>query len=802
MFTLTGAGGIGKTRLAWEVLRIQARARSAWFCDLRAVHSNERVVAAIAAPVAPVGREPATSFDELVTDLGASPDGLLVLDNFEQLLSAASTVRALRTQLPLLRILVTSRARLSIAGERVIDVPPLAPDDAVALYVRRVHELGASPGNDLTLLHTLAARLDGLPLALELAAGRARLLSTEEIVRRTEADLTLLAHHGPVDDARHTTLTASITASWDLLTHAEQHALAACSVFAEDFSIEAAEHVIAAAPGEPPALDLLMALRDKSLLSSTRHRGRLSLYVATRAFATEQLRKDATQFRRATRAHAGYFAARAEELSWSRTLHGTRSDTDLRNDLLRDLHDVANAMETTSSWTGDGDQRAHAALVDAVCTLHGTTPERALELVAPALRSETLLLWQRVRLLSTRRSMLNALGRQVGDDGMDALRLRDDVPATLRAFLHCMNGVQLRLSGLYEGAWTEHEAAAHLLLGQDVPRMLAMNTACMGRLQADFGDVARSRQLNNDARAEAAAVGDRWLEALAIANLAQLAQSEAHWLDAETLLNRALALLEQTRETYYIAIYRTASGDLMQECGRCADGRAQYQAADEFLSAWPGHRCTTLMYAAWAAMEAESGDLLRADFLLAKARKSISNPALANPTVVLGLALHGARVDLARGATSAIDDARALLELNGETLAHSFDLRFAARMLTRALAAREPSREDPPPQCMHIAFNADSFSLGESGPVDLRKRGAMRRILAALVEQHRQAPGTAIDPLALVACAWPDERLSATSASTRLRVAISALRKLGLREVLHTRHEGYLLAPGLSLVPI
>ncbi|HKE98795.1 MAG TPA: BTAD domain-containing putative transcriptional regulator [Actinomycetes bacterium] len=286
--TLTGPGGVGKTRLAVEAA---ARAAThhpggAWLCELAAVTDPGAVDQLTATLLGVQQRRGRTVLERLVEFLRPQ-HLLLVVDNCEHVLDAAATlVQALVHGSPGVSVLATSREPLGVDGEHVRPVPPLAVPDAaggadparagqaaaVELFRRRAE--AAHPGftlTDATLgpVAEICRRLDGVPLALELAATRVPSMTPHEILERLQDRFRLLRSGRRIAQARHRTLRGLVDWSYELLTEAERHVFDRVSVFAGDFPVEAAEDVAACAGVDPAeVLDLLAALVDKSMVAT------------------------------------------------------------------------------------------------------------------------------------------------------------------------------------------------------------------------------------------------------------------------------------------------------------------------------------------------------------------------------------------------------------------------------------------------------------------------------------------------------------------------------------------------------
>jgi predicted ATPase/DNA-binding CsgD family transcriptional regulator len=304
LLTLTGPAGVGKTRLALEAAGalLGAFPDGAWFADLSPINDPRNVpcTVAVALGFSAIGEKP--DLVHVESHL-RSRQALLVLDNFEQVIGAAYQVNRLLVSCPGLVVIVTSREPLSFAWERQLPVRPLdlptpdsnpsalAPNPAVALFLERARH--ADPGFRLTFdnagaVARLCARLDGLPLALELAAARCNLLPPAAMLERLEAGQPLLAGRGEHPE-RHRSLRSAFASSFELLSEAERIGFARLGVFAGGWSLEAAQAVIS--PGGEDTLTLLAALADHSLIQPvpTATEARFTMLETLRTFALEAL---------------------------------------------------------------------------------------------------------------------------------------------------------------------------------------------------------------------------------------------------------------------------------------------------------------------------------------------------------------------------------------------------------------------------------------------------------------------------------------------------------------------------------
>ena len=313
LVTLTGIGGVGKTTMAIHAAR-ELTAEfpdGVWFVELADLRDGA-LLTDVAAAALGLRDYPGRSPSDVVAEYLAERRALVVFDNCEQLIDdAAKLAETLLMTCPRLHILATSREVLDIGFEAVLPVPPLgapgAPDDstlrtvaaypAVALFVDRAR--AATPGFTLTEQNSTAvaricSRLDGLPLAIEMAAARMRAMSAEEIADGLAHRYGLLSHGRRGAPSRQQTLAGCISWSYDLCTQAEQHLWAQLSIFAGSFEMPTAHDICADNMHRGEFLQLLSSLVDKSVLIRTEHGGtvRFRLLETVRDFGGERLEQN------------------------------------------------------------------------------------------------------------------------------------------------------------------------------------------------------------------------------------------------------------------------------------------------------------------------------------------------------------------------------------------------------------------------------------------------------------------------------------------------------------------------------
>jgi predicted ATPase/class 3 adenylate cyclase len=499
MVTLTGAGGTGKTRLAIETARSLADRYpdGSWFVALDVVRDPALVLAAIAATLG-VPEQPGRPIGAVLGEYLAPRHALVLLDNLEQVIEAAPEIGSLFGSAPGLAVLATSREPLSIAGEHVYQVQPLdlpaepgvptardiAANEAVELFVGRAR----SARSDFTLndanapaIAAICRRLDGLPLAIELAAARINLLSPDQIVARLDHRLTLLASSRRDLPDRQRTLRAAIDWSHDLLAEPEQAFFRRFSAFSGGAELEAIRAVVDPEAALGDALDLASALVDRSLLRSTRigDENRLDMLETIREYAAEHLAASPQEESETRARHAAHYRDLAE--SSEGLLTNVRRD-EILDRLDRELANFRAAI----AWS-----------------LEARLPDTGLR-IAAALRE----FWHVRNRIHEGRLALDELLAASASDGATTPRFR---ALTIGGGLASWHGDYGRSLELFEEAVAMAEATGH-------PRQVAAAKSGMGwAMIGSRPSVARDRL--EDAIALARELGDSQILFVALQGL-------------------------------------------------------------------------------------------------------------------------------------------------------------------------------------------------------------------------------------------------------------------------------------------
>jgi len=344
LLTITGPGGIGKTRLSIEVARrlVEQFEGGCWLVDLTSARSAGAIAEAVLSALGVPAQEELPAEASVADVLAYRPRLLLVLDNFEQVIEhAEETVGRWRRAAPQVRFLVTSRAALCLEGEQQLELTPLSTpyaDDfgtvsadefeSVRLFLERAREIApcfTMTPQDLEAVAEICVRLDGLPLAVELAAARAKILKPAQILSKLDHKFQLLRSSRRDLSPRQQTLAGAIDWSYDLLSAEEQAAFEQLSVLPGGFFLEAAEAILDLSEfsDAPLGMDIVQSLREKCLLCAvdTPYELRFSMYKSIRDYGAAKRSESlcATREAELQRRMAEHLMAYAE--TWNMRLH-------------------------------------------------------------------------------------------------------------------------------------------------------------------------------------------------------------------------------------------------------------------------------------------------------------------------------------------------------------------------------------------------------------------------------------------------------------------------------------------------
>ncbi|MDP9370305.1 MAG: tetratricopeptide repeat protein [Chloroflexota bacterium] len=606
--TLLGPGGIGKTRLSLQVAAevLEAFPDGVWFVDLAPVREASLVASAVAR-AAGVREEGARPITETLQEALRDERVLLLLDNFEQVLGAASMVASLLAACPGLVVLVTSRARLGLRGERTYPVEPLALPDprrlpplaelaevaAVRLFVERAQTAKASfaltPAN-AGAVAGICVRLDGLPLALELAAARTKLLQPAALLTRLEKRLTVLTGGARDHPERQQTLRDLIAWSHDLLAPEERTLFRRLAVFAGGCTFEAAE-AVADPDGELNALDGLESLVDKSLLQQTEEadgQPRFGMLETIREYGLERL-WEADEAEEVRARHAAHYLTLAEQAEPELT--GPEQATWLER--LEANHDNLRAALGWSDEAGETETglRLAGALrrfwwVRGYLSEGRGSLERLLASprdVTPAVRAKALdaagaLAWEQSNYGRATRLIEDALAihRQLEDTdgkirslvqlGLVATDLGEYEQAESRyqeglVLIHelgDMRGVSIQLLNLgmlaflrgeFDRAVELYERSLDLSKGLGDQQLIASALVNLGECKEYQGNLGRATYLYHEALVHFQRLGDKPRRAFALAGLGRVALVNDNAARSREFLDEALLLHEETGDT-------------------------------------------------------------------------------------------------------------------------------------------------------------------------------------------------------------------------------------------------------------
>jgi predicted ATPase len=810
LVTVLGPPGTGKSRLALR------------HADLAA--GDVRVVDAAGAGDA---RDLAQRVQEELGWRRAGPapdaDQLLVLDNFEHLVAdAAVALGEWLGRAPELRLLVTSRERLRVAGEQVLELLPLRlprqastdlsevlASEAGQLFAARAPQLALRPEH-APLLVDILHRLDGIPLAIELAAVRTAILDLAQLRQRLERRFELLAVGPRGSASRQATLLGAIDWSWTTLSPVEQEALAQCSVFRGSFPLQAAEEVLeltGTGDAPPPAtMDVLHSLAEKSLLRILRQEGgeaRFSMYESIRDYAAAKLASSPARLDIAAR-HGVYYERLASLLSragetgraggligrlslesedllaaYERALRdpstfalGAARGVEYLGQLERVLaqrarlgpfwvlrHTAAEAVaQVTRSAPGDLAASASVLRFTAcACAALGRTAQ------AERLFERALEKAERAGDPSVRGGVLYAIGAMLAVGELEERRsilaealalAREAGDGALEARTLAFLGNLYLDDGMPEEAITHWGGALESFRRHGWLVEEALLLAGRAAAHQEQGRLEAARRDLETAAARCLDAGERRLWAGLTGHLGSVAHEQGELDEAAGLLRTAIAALGEDGARRMEGLYLANLGGLEASRGRMAEARTALDAAEVRARDYGDH----------------------VDLAIVAAHRALLDVAMAREATAAGHADRAA--ELRRGAAVHAEAARDWSE----------HLRTARRLLRRALADG----------AYVVADDGSWFRTPEGKEVSLARRQVLRRLLAALLAGR--AAGGAVGADQLLEAGWPGEQIDPLAAANRLHVGLTTLRNLGLREVLARTASGYRIAPEAPLV--
>lgn len=822
LVTLTGAAGMGKTRLARAL--VEWVGEDAAFCEAIHARNADDLCAVVARGLGlSLGEDTALETRTEAIGRAIARYRVVVLDNLEQVVDAAAALVDRWTS-PGTLLVVTSRTALALGREKLLELSPLSLEAAIALFEERAKRLRPDFDSERSreAVAAIARELDGVPLAIELAASRSRVLDPDALLARMRDRFALLRSRNR--DSPWPALDQAIDWSWQLLDEREQAAAAQCTAFRGPFDLEAAEAVL---DGDE-ALELLDSLRDKSMLVAHQDdRLRLGMLASIREFCAAKLPepdreslhlRHAAHFRAvATRwapgADAGHLPSVRELSSRQDDLRVVverylQSETHQRA-ALECLIALASLVETEGVPA-----KLESSFDEAIANLAPATP--------PALAG---------RLRLERSTLLRLRGRldESRADARRALDLARDSPS-LRGHAHRRLGMLDVDIGATESAIAhlEKACALHAEAGDDRARGIA--TSSLARATYAAGDLESAERHCLDAlESHEREALDVW-EGLTRGYLAYICMDGERYEDARTHLERALTsfrtlgslsyegafvgllgtlhhllgeleaaladfgrardAMEQSGRRRLAAIHAGNEGIVLLELERLDLAEARLQHAMDELAA-VGDESSRALFQCHAAGCAIS----RGRFENARARlDQIGN---SEGTIGQIVTLQRTKLGVATAARGKLAHAQAEAR---ETIAScASDARGDVRLALREVRRFVDAMDDDSGEVLRVAADGSGFEYAATR-VDLRSREVLARMLVALTRNRLEGDGRGMSPSALIEETWPGERMTESSAASRLHSTIRRLRKMGLADRLLHEHGHYLLEPSLDVV--
>ena len=734
LVSVLGVGGTGKTRLAirYAWTRLADWPGGVWFCDLTEARSHDGILRVIAQAldVTLADGDPVVQLGRAIASRGRC---LLVLDNFEQIVRSADVLDSWLDGAPEAHFVVTTREVLGISGEHVLALAPfpipestsnaVRDNPAVALLVERARSANRAwrlADADLSCAVAVVRMLEGIPLAIELAAAQVRVLTLPQVAERLKDRFGLLVRRGGRAD-RQATLRATLDWSWDLLEDHEREALTQLTSFAGGFTLASAEAVLDV--GGASVIDLITRLVDKSMLRELQA-GRFGMWVTVQEYV--ERRSDAPTAAHVR--HGAHFAALGNE-DVRASLHGKD-----RVRISRQIGDELDNLLTACSRAiarGDTDVAARTCRIATALLLPRGLIRMSGDLTGAVLAMKDLSVAQRAHLETEHGHALRifrhpdsarhlesavALAHEAGDPTTECEALRslglvhyyDNRLADARACIDrsldlaiahrdqsaqaaalWVRGIVQFATGAADDALASYERALVLQRSTGSTRNESQILNSLGIVLGELGRHAEAGPMYEQALALARLQGDRLGEGNYLAHLGNLRFEERRMPEARRVLEEALAVLQPMGRGNMVATTLCNLGLLHLEEEELDEARARLDAALAISREIGTRAPEAVALGGVAELARRSGELTRAASLVADAERILRE--LSNPVELSKLLCTKARIardeDRIDVATTALDEARSLADALGAT--PSSEVR---RWIARAEAGLVPLR--------------------------------------------------------------------------------------------------------------
>lgn len=647
LVTLIGVGGIGKTRLSQQVANqlLDNYADGVWLVEFAPLNDSTLVLQSVATVFGIQQRGDHSALVETLIHFLQGKTILLILDNCEHLLDAcAELAEKLLKNCPDLKILATSREPLGITGEALYQVPSLtipdveeiSPIEQLNAYesIRLFHERAQLVQMDFALTQENAAsitqictRLDGIPLALELAAVRVQTFSAEQIAEQLDQCFRLLTGGSRTALPKHKTLQASIDWSWQLLHEEEQILLRRLSVFAGGWTLDSAEAVCAGDGVEPQDVsDLLAQLVNKSLVVNEcepRPEARYRMLETIRAYALERL-AESGEMEALRGRHAEYYGdliinQASYGIFFASNLHLQREIDNIRATLRWCVATPKN-IELGARlvwilqwfWHGRGyfsEGRLWTKQILASAFLRDGSKSQAMALAS----SGFLAVWQG----EPEEALV-----QIEASLTIAQRLQDEQMMPLLLMISAIAYISMGRDGAAQPLLRD---ALELFEQQNLPYFHIISIVLLGNVQLGLGDLEQARALYEDAAVRARPVGEKWLLSFPLSNLGDVARLQGQYDLAGKYYEECEALLRDTGNTGDLARFVHNLGYVAQHQGDFARAESQFWKSLTIFRRLGNRRGIAECLAGLAGLKARQGEAQRGAILLSAAESLIQS---------------------------------------------------------------------------------------------------------------------------------------------------------------------------------